>query len=218
MQNPSLFPRIIIGLAVISILGVAEASGQSRPAERYAPNQLNASPPAGPELFEISLGFNYIHLGDASPEPANVFGADLSTFFNDTNWLGLCGDFMANFGHRSQQFFSANVDFDNQRYFYVFGPRVTVWQGSQFRLFFEALAGGAHAELDASASRGAVTVSQNFQEDGFAMALGAGVDWRFSNHLSWRLLQADYVPTNLGNNWQNNFRAATEIVYSFGRR
>ena len=171
-------------------------------------------PPPQPDLFEVSLGFNYIYLNDQFPETKNLYGLDTSLFVNATSWLGVGGDFMANFGSHSVPVFRNSVDVDSQRYVYVFGPRVTIWHNPQFRVFAEALAGGVHAEAQVSLG----TFSRSASADAFAMALGGGVDWRLSDHLSWRILQADYLATTLSDDWQNNFRASTAIVYSFGHK
>jgi hypothetical protein len=169
---------------------------------------------AGGDLFELSLGYNYIHLDRADIEQEHLHGGDVSAFVNITSWLGLGGDFMANFGQRTQRFFFNNVDLDSERLVYVFGPRVTVWQNPQFRLFTEVLAGGVHAELKGSVG----SISRTFHDDAFAMAIGAGADWRFTRHFAWRIIQADCLPTNLGDNWQHNIRLSTAIVFSFGGR
>jgi hypothetical protein len=198
----------IIGLA-ISFLAPSETRAQK---SIVAPSSENLS--GQPDLFEVSLGYNYIHLGDTSLESKSLHGLDVSAFINLNSWLALGGDFMADFGHRTQNFFFANVDIDNQRYVYVFGPRVTVWRNPQFKVFVEALAGGVSADVQASVG----SLSQSASDNGFAMATGAGFDWRFSRHFSWRVVQGDYLPTHLGSQWQNNFRLSSGIVYSFGGR
>jgi outer membrane protein with beta-barrel domain len=203
--------RLLIIIGVVSYLTVGDAFGQKAMVSAPAPSQS--------DLFDVSLGFNYIYLNDQYPETKNLYGVDGSFFVNATSWLALGADFMANFGsHSVPVFFGNTVDVDSQRYIYVFGPRLTVWHNPQFRVFLEALAGGVHAEADFTLNRRFSSTSASASDDGFAMALGGGFDWRFSNHLSWRIVQADYLPTHLGNDWQNNFRASTAIVYSFGRR
>jgi Outer membrane protein beta-barrel domain len=167
------------------------------------------------DRFEVSIGYNYLHLHDADPEPEHLHGVDLSGFVNLNSWLAIGGDFMADFGNVTRSsIFGGSFDVDSQRYIYVFGPKVTVWRNSQFRVFLEALAGGVHARAEASAG----SFSQTASADGFAAAGGIGADWRFSEHFSWRMIQADYIPTDLEGDWQHNFRVSTGFVYSFGRR
>jgi hypothetical protein len=55
----------------------------------------------------------------------------------------------------------------------------------------------------------------------FAMAASAGVDWKISEHLAIRPVQAEYLQTRFmdgGTNRQNNFRYGAGIVFPFGRR
>jgi outer membrane protein with beta-barrel domain len=211
MQFSILFPRLALPLLALSLFSAAELRAQ-----KYEP--VSASPPM-PDLFEVSLGYNYIHLGDAFPETRNLHGVDASAFVNATSWLAVGGDFMANFGsHTLKNFFFGDVDVDSRRYVYVFGPRITVWHNPQFRAFAEALAGGVHAEAELSSQSRFFRGTQTASADAFATAIGGGFDWRLTNHFSWRILQADYLGTSLGSDWQNNFRASTGIAYSFGQR
>ncbi len=57
------------------------------------------------------------------------------------------------------------------------------------------------------------------QQNSVAMALGGGVDVKISKHFGWRLIEADYLMTKFNdgkNNLQNNFRAATGVIFRFG--
>ncbi len=203
--RPSFFLALTVGSAVF--LFAPEIGAQK--------SELAASPvvQSKPDLFEASLGFNYIYLDNQFPETKNLYGVDASLFINATSWLAAGGDFMADFGNHTVPFFNRGVQVDSERYIYLFGPRVTVWHNPQFRISLEGLAGGVHARAKFETPY----FHRSASADGFAMALGGGFDWRFTNHLSWRIVQADYVPTHLGNDWQNDFRASTAIVYSFGR-
>lgn len=200
--------RILALVTVVSCL----AFGQAQAQKSLSPQPL---PQPQPDLFEASAGFNYIYLDRQSPETKNLYGVDASLFVNATSWLGVGADFMANFGdHSGRTFIGQSISVDSQRCVYVFGPRVTIWRNPQVRVFLEGLAGGVHAEAQATIHG----LSQSASADAFATALGGGFDWRLTDHLSWRILQADYLGTSLGSDWQNNFRASTGIVYSFGHR
>src|SRR2546423_1390744 len=198
MQFPNVFPRFLIIFAALSCLGIGKVHAQKA--------MVSAPVSSQPDLFEASLGFNYIYLDQAYPETKHLYGLDTSLFVNATSWLGVGGDFMANFGSHSVPVFVRNsVDVDSQRYIYVFGPRVTVWRNPKFRVFAETLAGGVHAEAQVTAGTGFSSRTASASADAFAMALGAGFDWRLTEHLSWRVMQADYLATTLGDDWQNNF-------------
>jgi opacity protein-like surface antigen len=205
MHFSNSFLRSAILSAVVALLSVITAQADK--------SVTLASSPAN-DLFEVSLGYNYIHQGDAYPETKNLHGFDVSAFVNAMPWLSLGGEFMGDFGTKSYQFFRSNIDVDSTRLVYVFGPRFIVWHNSQFKAFAEVLAGGVHANADVSLGSRSASVS----DDGFAMAIGGGFDWRFADHFSWRVIQADYLPTHLGGDWQNNLRLSSGIVYSFGGR
>ncbi len=98
---------------------------------------------------------------------------------------------------------------------YVFGPRLTYRGHGGFEPFAEALFGGARFTISvpgASASR-----------NGFAMALGGGVDYKLTRNVAIRVIQADYfysridfgagTPTH-----QNNVRIQAGVVFRFGGR
>ena len=173
-----------------------------------------------PDLFELSLGYSYLHLGDAFPETEHLHGFDFSAFVNALPWLSVGGDFSAGFGKTTQRarFPFIDVEIDSRRFVYVFGPRFDVWQNSRCRLFLETLAGAVHAEAELSYNSRFGQGDRTVTDDSFAAAVGAGFDWRFARNFSWRIIQADYVPTNVGHDWQSNFRASTGLVYSFGGR
>jgi hypothetical protein len=212
MQNPFMFPRSLILVATILCLSLGTSYGQ----KALAPAGAGLE---GPDLVELSLGYNYIRLGNAYPETRNLNGLEFSAFVNATSWLAVGGEFIAGFGtHSFTVSFFTKADIDSQRYVYVFGPRVTIWHNRQFRVFAEALAGGALADAQLSVQSPFSSISRNVSDDSFATALGAGFDWRIAKHVSWRIVQADYLGTDFGNHWQNNFTASTSIAYSFGRR
>ncbi|MDR3736497.1 MAG: outer membrane beta-barrel protein [Acidobacteriaceae bacterium] len=54
--------------------------------------------------------------------------------------------------------------------------------------------------------------------NGFAVEVGAGSELRLNRRFSLRLLEADYMRTNLPNNvnnWQNHLKIATGLIYHF---
>ena len=217
--------KLLSAIALFAIACVLSWSpkvcGQDAPGPRE-PLPPSEHPPAAvdrqPDLFEASLGFNYIYLSDQFPETKNLYGVEGSLFIKATSWLAAGGEFMADFGsHSINVFFNRTIDIESQRYIYVFGPRVNIWQNSRFKVFIEALAGGVHAKAKLTATRFSFSQTASASADGFAAAFGAGFDWRLTNHLSWRVVQADYLGTDLSSQWQNNFRASTSIAYSFGR-
>jgi hypothetical protein len=213
--------RLFFSVAIVCLALTPVHAGEF--SSREVSPRVQAIESTGPALFEVSAGYNYIHLYEPGVEQEHLHGGDVSAFVNVTRWLALGGDFMANFGGRTipdrltftrNGQFLGDLDLDSRRYIYLGGLRITPWQNSRFRFFTEILAGNAHAELEAHLG----PLHQTFEEDGFAAAAGGGIDWRFTRHLAWRIVQADYLPTEIGDEWQHNFRASTGIVISFGGR
>jgi peptidoglycan-associated lipoprotein len=86
---------------------------------------------------------------------------------------------------------------------------------SPIRPFAEALAGGAHASGTLTASPNPLSGNAGLS---FAAVLGGGIDLNLARRFSWRIVEADYLPTtfdNGSNNHQNNFRVATGAVVHF---
>lgn len=172
--------------------------------------------------FEISLGYNYLYLSNASPEAEHMHGGEISAFWNINSWLGIGGELLAGFGESTHGFFFNtgflqyefhHVNVESRRYVYLFGPRITVFHNDHFRVFVEGLAGQAHAEADISFGGD----NQDISDNGLALMAGAAFDMKITRNISWRILEADYLPTNLGTDWQHEFRAATGIVFGFGK-
>src|SRR3989442_13745970 len=108
----SIRPRVLVVLAAFSCFGIGQVCAQK--------TRVSAPVSSQSDLFEASLGFNYIYLDRASPESKNLYGLGTSLFVNATSWLGVGGDFIVNFGSHRAAVFSNNSDVDSQRYVYVF--------------------------------------------------------------------------------------------------
>lgn len=142
-------------------------------------------------------------------------GADVALTF----WKGLAaaasltGDRVSNY----------SSGFDINKIAYMGGPRytyITRTRGAgpakpHLQIFGEALFGGVHAFNGAFPSSGGVTASAS----SFAMQAGGGFNLFFSRRIGVRMLQADYVRTQLPNNYsrsQNDLRLAFGVNFHFG--
>jgi opacity protein-like surface antigen len=100
------------------------------------------------------------------------------------------------------------------RYFYGFGPQVTLQPCQYASVFGHVLVGGVHDRNEVSFPDGSMRSSA----DAFAMAVGAGVDFQVTRHFSVGP-SFDYVPTHFtsptGDNWQNNWRVGVVGKISF---
>jgi opacity protein-like surface antigen len=140
---------------------------------------------------ELFGGYEYLRL---NPGGANCHGGDGNLAYNLNNWFGAVGDIgVCNVSGAG--FHAVN---------YLFGPRVSYREHGPLTPFAQVLFGGEH---DAG---GGASVSS------FAMTLGGGADYKFTDHVSFRG-QAEYLYTHFGGVRQNNARIEVGIVYRWGR-
>ena len=169
---------------------------------------LPPSPVPRPPAFEIALGYVYTSFNPPGLSH-NLNGGIGSVTYNLNHWLGVTAEFT---GSAIGGLPSAT---DGTMYTYLFGPhlarrseRITPWVHSLF--------GVAHLNVDSSAplQTGAFLAS-TLHQNAFAMALGGGFDVNLGKHLSWRLVEADYLFTRFtdnASNYQNSFRASTAVI------
>ncbi|HEY4903577.1 MAG TPA: hypothetical protein VIH89_08910 [Candidatus Sulfotelmatobacter sp.] len=140
-------------------------------------------------------------------------GADAALTF----WKGI-GASASITGAHAHNYYSG---IDVNKIAYMFGPRYTFagWNlGTKERslqIFGEALFGGVHAFNGAFPTSTGLTASAN----SFAMQAGGGVNLVLSRKIGLRLLQADYMRTDLPNSYsksQNDLRLAAGVNYRFG--
>ena len=199
-----MFPRIVVAFVAVLFFSPVGARAQ-----KYGPVGPRTLPQ--PDLFELSVGFDYLYADDALAK--NMYGGDVSLFLNINSWFAVGGEFIGEYGEKDHLVFNRNTTFDEDRLFYVFGARVNVWQNDKFKVFAEALGGGAHAHASALI----FGVDRHASADGFAGVLGAGAEWKFSQCFAWRILEADYVPAHFNGEWENDFRVATGLSFFFGK-
>lgn len=142
--------------------------------------------------IEVFGGYSYLHF-HTNPS-TNLNGWELSGQYKFTDWLGGVGDFDGHYGS-----FSGGPS--TSTYTYLFGPQVS-WP-ARVSPFGHLLLGGAHNS------------TSGFGSSSFALALGAGIDAKFTDRFSWRIFQGDYLMTQFGGSSQNNFRFSTGIVIHF---
>jgi hypothetical protein len=147
------------------------------------------------DKIELFGGYTYMHFKSTSA--ANLNGFDLAGQYKLKNWfgvdLGVVADVDGEYGKVNSV--SSHV------YTYLFGPQIS-WP-HRISPFVQALAGGSHFS------------GGSFTSSGFAYAIGGGVDYRIRSRFSWRIVQADVIPTHLGNNVQHSARVSTGIVFRF---
>jgi hypothetical protein len=143
------------------------------------------------DKIELYGGYSYLHFKSAPTSNLNGFDAGGEWKFRD--WLGAVADVGGAYG----QVNSVN----SQLYTFLFGPQIS-WP--------RRISPFAHAMVGLARFSGG-----DFHDRGVAFAFGAGVDYRVSGRFSWRVIQADALPTKLGGLEEHNTRISTGIVFRF---
>ena len=102
---------------------------------------------------------------------------------------------------------------------YLFGPQFNFPMVKK-RIFGEALFGGANTGAYGSLFRAANVTGLSANNNGFAMAVGGGIDLAISKHVGLRPAQLDYFLTRyewkqIGINNQSNFRYQAGLVFAW---
>lgn len=185
--------------------------------------QVNAAGPStsmrneNTPAAELFAGYLFTRFNPPGPNN-NFHGGVGSITGNINNWFGLAAEFS---GSKASGLPSG---VHGTAYSYLFGPQFA-HHGGRLTPFVHFLFGAARLSVDAPPVFTVTAVppgspfSSTSHQNAFASALGGGFDVKLSKHVAWRVIQADYLLTKFkdgDNNLQNNFRAATGLVFRFG--
>ncbi len=161
----------------------------------FAISAFAADQPDTPKA-EFFGGYQYTHLEGTGG--ANGFDFAVNGNFNQT--FGVTADFAG--AYTSQ----GGVSFNN--YTYTFGPVMSLRVNKAYTPFVHALIGGDHASASAFGATGT--------GNGFALLAGGGVDANFSNHMAFRVAQADWMLIHgSGSTSSKNVRISTGLVFRY---
>lgn len=138
----------------------------------------------------------------------NLNGWNVGAQANVNCWLGIAGEFSGDYGTPTVM----TVPITDHSYYYVFGPRISLHNGTPVTPFVEALFGGANVNASANATG---FVPFNVTTNRFAANFGGGVDVRIAHHWAIRG-RADYVLTEYQSITTNNFSLSGGLVFKFG--
>ncbi|PYT48617.1 MAG: hypothetical protein DMG43_16800 [Acidobacteria bacterium] len=147
---------------------------------------------------EVFGGYQYLRL---NPGGSNCQGGGGSIAGNLNDWFGVVGDFGACKVTGLPSGVSAHA------INYLFGPKVAYRSYGSLTPFAQVLFGGQHF----GGSGGGTANS-------FAMTLGGGADYKFTEHVAIRLIQVEYMYTHFAGTRQNNARIEAGVVYRWGGR
>ena len=103
---------------------------------------------------------------------------------------------------------------------YLFGPQIN-FRAKKARIFGETLFGGAYTNAYGQIATAAGIGNPSTNNNGFAMAMGGGLDINASKRIAFRLAEVDYMLTRfqwpvIGTNNQSNFRYQAGVVFNLG--
>ncbi len=170
------------------------------PQQSPFPSQVPGSGPnpyclVGEECrWELGMGYRFVRFNSSRVKTSvNGVGTMFSYFFN--RWIGVDGDFTAAWGS------THNVS--TQYAFYGAGPVITA-RFHRFEPRAHAVFGGVRT----------VPRLAGLSQNSLGMEFGGGVDYRWLEHLSFRVM-GDYVRTRLYSQSQNNFQLTGGFVIHF---
>ena len=143
---------------------------------------------------DFFVGYQYLHL---NPGGRGCHGFDVNLAYNVKDWVDGVGDL----GYCKETGLPSGVgghDFN-----YMFGPRVTYRNTSRLEPFGQLLIGGQHESIGGASA------------NTFALTLGGGVDYKYNDRFSVRVIQAEYLWTHFGGTGWNNARIQAGLVYKF---
>jgi opacity protein-like surface antigen len=158
---------------------------------------------------EIFGGYSYLRVNPGEDDDIsglNAHGGSGSVAFNATPAVGVVADFgVYRIGNIEDSGINANV------LSYLFGPKISM-RGERVDPFVQALFGGARFSVEGES------------DNAFAMALGGGLDYRATDNIAIRVIQAEYLMTRFAVDdsgsagSQHNARISAGIVFRVGSR
>jgi opacity protein-like surface antigen len=165
---------------------------------------------------EVFGGYSYMRAdADAAGGDQDLNGFNASFTYNFNSFLGATAEFSGLFANVQAATVVGGVPTTTtanlNNYYFLFGPKFAFRGNGRFTPFAHVLLGAVTQDL--SLNNG-TSVPNNTQ---FAMAIGGGLDINFTEKISVRGAQVDYIMTRVvPNTNQNNLRASTGLVLKLG--
>lgn len=165
---------------------------------------------------EVFGGYSYLRTSTVfTGARVNLHGASFSAAYYLNEWFGMVGDGgIYHAGNVAGQFSLTVSSFQA-------GPQVRLPNRTRLTPYGNFLLGGGHAEgtlYTSSFGTGLAPIGTN---NTFLYTVGGGVDYRLSNKIGIRIIQAEYLHSEFLNgsvigHVQNNLRLSAGVVFHFG--
>jgi hypothetical protein len=168
---------------------------------------------------EVFGGYQFVYAdgGQREDGPSDSFALNgwngsLSGYYS--RYFGITADFAGSYASPKVSFPPiGDITVSTHLYTFMGGPVVRVANRSRYQPFVHALFGEAHVvgAVSLAGLAGSVTGSNN----GFAVALGGGLDIKVAPLIGVRPVQFDFLQTHVGGSTENNFRYSAGVVLRF---
>jgi hypothetical protein len=191
--------------------------------------------------IESYLGFSHYN-NEYGASRYNSPGLQFNFGYNAARNLQLLGDFGAQF-HSTNIVWSNGKKAEADSYQFLFGPELKIRNRSNATPSAHVLVGAALRDYEVPSGKQICagyppncyeTSSSVARESGLAWSIGGGLDWQLRHGISVRIVQFDWVRSNLSRNnknfspqqgslpilsgWQDNYRFSAGITFWFGER
>jgi opacity protein-like surface antigen len=146
--------------------------------------------------WQLALGVSLVRFRSSFYYATGV-GTNTSITYFTNDWFGLEGNVNTSFAPTIYR--NEHVKFFD----YGAGPKIA-WRGRKLEPWAHAIAGGMHV----------LPQTAGHSQNGFALQVGGGVDYRFYPHLSARA-GVDWVKTHVFGEWGNSAQANVDVVLHF---
>jgi hypothetical protein len=157
--------------------------------------------------FEIGASYSWLHVNSANYDRQRTGNGGSGYFeYNLNKTLGLVADFGG--------YANTRQGINNKLLTYMFGPRFN-WRHSRLNPYAQFLFGGAYVWNNPTG----VSTTQN----AFATAAGGGLDYKWTDRISIKPIQVEYVMTQINSaqgfgSHQNDVRYSAGVVFKFGSK
>lgn len=205
MSLPKLSPSRL-AITVVALVAIVTVCALAASAQETAPRA------------EVFLGYSWVNVGGPAAAGPSVAGVPFTQASPTQNLKDIPAGFGGAFSYNFNKWFSIAADYSGHYGGSTHGRLQTVTAGPQLHLrsehfspFVEGLFGMAR-----------LTPPNVDAHTGFGGIVGGGIDLYLTNHIAWRLIQADYVyqshPVSAlgGNGTFNGARVQGGLVFGFG--
>ena len=143
--------------------------------------------------YDFFGGYSYLHSFPSGLPAGDAHGWEASLTYNWKNWLALKADF------------DGHYCCDQTMHNFLFGPQINFGHG-KVNPFVHGLVGVSHG------------TSPGFSDSVLGFAAGGGIDVKWSDRISVRVAQLDYLGARYLDSTQNNLRISAGLVFHFGSK